>query len=86
MDVGSEAVHNEQVSTISANGAEKSETCIDTLEPASAGALLLGKRLYTEDDVENDSSLIALSNEDLSGMAQTETTKASSETVDRGNH
>ena len=45
----------------------------------------LGKRFYTEDDVENDSSLITLSNEDLSGMAQTETTKASSETVDRGN-
>ena len=34
MDVGSEAVRNEQISTVSANGAEKSETCIDTLEPA----------------------------------------------------
>ena len=85
-NVGSKGVHNGQVSAVSSNGAEKSETCIDTLEPASTGALLLGKRLYTEDDVENDSSLIALSNEDLSGMAQTETTKASSETVDRGNH
>ena len=45
----------------------------------------LGKRFYTEDDLEIDSSPITLSNEDLSGMAQTETTKASSETVDRGN-
>ena len=38
MDVGSNGVHDGQVSAISPIGAEKSEAHIDTLEPASTGA------------------------------------------------
>ena len=64
MDVGSKGVHNGQVSAVSSNGAEKSETCIDILEPASTGAPVPVKEVlpYTE-DVVNDSSPITLSNE-----------------------
>ena len=55
MDVGSKGVHNGQVSALSLNGAEKSETHIDTLQPASIGAPFPGKKVlpYT-DDVVND--------------------------------
>ena len=68
MDVGSKSIHNGQASAVSSNGAEKSETCIDILELASAGALFPGKKVlpYT-DDVVNDSSAITLSDEGLSG-------------------
>ena len=45
MDVGSKGVHNGQVSAVSSNGAEKSATHADTLEPASTGAPFPGKRL-----------------------------------------
>ena len=85
MDVGSKGVHNGQISAVSSNGAEKSETHIDTLEPASTGAPFPVKKvlLYT-DDVVNDSSPITLSNEGLSGTTEVETTKPSSERVDRG--
>ena len=85
MDVGSKGIHNGQVSAVSSNGAEKSETCIDTLELASTGAPFLGKKVlpYT-DDVVNDSSPITLSDEGFSGTIEVETTKASSERVDRG--
>ena len=87
MDVWSEGVHNEQVSAVSTNGGEKSETRIGTLEPVSAGAPLPGKKVlqYTEDDVVNYSSPITLSNEGMSGTIEVETTKASSERVDREN-
>ena len=44
MDVGSKGVHNGQVSAVSSNGAEKSETHIDTLKPASTGASFPGKK------------------------------------------
>ena len=44
MDVGSKGVHNEQFSAVSANGAEKSETRIDTLESTSTGAPLIWKK------------------------------------------
>ena len=43
MDVGSKGVHNGQVSAVSSNGAEKSETRIDTLKPASTAAPFPGK-------------------------------------------
>ena len=84
MNVGSKGVHNGQVSTDSSNGAEKSETHIDTLEPASTGAPFPGKMVlpYTN-NVVNDSSPIALSNEGLSGTTNVEKTKASSERVGR---
>ena len=51
----SKAVHNEQISAVSSNGAEKSETRIDTLESASTGTHFPGKKAlpYT-DDVVND--------------------------------
>ena len=86
MDVGSEGVHNEQVSAVSANGAGKSEIRIDTLEPASTGVPLREKKVleHTEDGVVNDSSSITPSNESLSGTRTVEKTKASSERVDRG--
>ena len=85
MDVGSKGVHNGQVPAVSSNGAEKLETHIDTLEPASTGASFPGKKVlpYT-DDVVNDSSPITLSDEGFSGTIEVETTKASSERVDRG--
>ena len=62
MGVGSKCLHNGQVSAFYSNGAEKSETHIDILEPASTGAPFPGKRVlqYT-DDVVNDSSSITLS-------------------------
>ena len=68
MDVGSKSIHNGKASAVSSNGAEKSETCIDTLELASTGALFPGKKAlpYT-DDVVNDSSPITLSDKGLSG-------------------
>ena len=55
MDVVSKGVHNGQISAVSSNGAEKSETRIDTLESASTGTLFPGKKVlsYT-DDVVND--------------------------------
>ena len=86
MDVGSKCVHNGQVSAVYSNGAEKSETHIDTLEPASTGAPFPGKKglPYTNNMV-NDSFPITLSNEGLDGTNEVETTKALSERVDRGN-
>ena len=85
VDVGSKCAHNGQVSTVYSNGAEKSETNIDTLEPASTGAPFPGKNVlpYTY-DVVNDSSPIILSNEGLDGINEVEMTRASSERVDRG--
>ena len=85
MDVGSKGVHNGQVSAVSSNGPEESENHIDTLKPASTGVPYPRKKVlpYT-DDVVNDSSPITLSNEGLSGSTEVETTKASSERVDRG--
>ena len=85
MDIGSKGVHNEQVSAVSSNGAEKSETCIDIPEKASTGAPVPVKKIlpYT-DDVVNDSSHITLSDERLSGTIEDETTKASSERVEIG--
>ena len=85
MVVGSKGVHNGQVSAISSNSAEKSETRIDTLEPASTVAPFPGKMVLTYiDDVVNDSSPITLSDEGLSGTIEMERTKPSSERVDRG--
>ena len=85
MDVGSKGVHNGQVSAVSSNGAEKSETHIDTLEPASTGAPFPGKKVLTyTNNVVNDSFPITLSNEGLDGTNEVETTKASSKRVDRG--
>ena len=85
MDIGSKSVHNGQVSTVYSNGAEKLETHIGTLEPASTGAPFPGKKVLPHtDDVVNDSSPIAPSNEGLDGTNEVETTKASSERVDRG--
>ena len=51
MDVGSKGVHNGQVSAFSLNSAQKSETYMDNLEPASTGAPFLGKKVlpYTDD-------------------------------------
>ena len=46
MDIGSKSVHNGQVSTVYSNGAEKLETHIGTLEPASTGAPFPGKRFF----------------------------------------
>ena len=65
MDVGSDGAPNDQVSSISPNAAEKSKTCIDTLEPASTGATLPGKKVvaHTEDGVVIDSPWIPLSDE-----------------------
>ena len=85
MDVGSKGVHNGQFSAVSSNGAQKSETHIDTLEPASTCAPFPRKKVlpYT-DDMVNDSSRITLSDECLSGTIEVETTKASSERVERG--
>ena len=85
VDVGSKGVHNGQVSAVSSNGAEKSETHIDTLEPASTGASFPGKKIlpYT-DDVVNDFSPITLSNEGFSGTTKVQMTNAASERVDRG--
>ena len=85
VNVRSEGVHNEQVSAVSANGAEKAETRIGTLKAAFTGAPLPRKNVlpYT-DDVVNDSSPITLSNEGLSGTAEVEMTNASSEMVSRG--
>ena len=77
MNARSKGVHDGHASAVSSNDAEKSETYIDTLEPASTGGP------YT-DDVVNDSSPITLSNEGLTGTRELETTKASSERVDRG--
>ena len=70
---------------VSSNGAEKSETHIDTLKPASTGAPFPGKKVlpYTG-DVVNDSSPITVSDEGFSGTIEVETTKASSERVHRG--
>ena len=45
MDVGSKCDHNGLVSAVYSNGAEKSETYIDTLEPASTGAPFPGKKV-----------------------------------------
>ena len=55
VDIGSKGVHNGKVSAVSSNGAEKSETHIDNLEPASTGAPFSGKKVlpYT-DDMVND--------------------------------
>ena len=74
MNVVSEGVHNEQSSAASANGADKSEVRIDTLEPAFTGSPLPGKKFlpYTDDAV-NDSSLITLSNKSLSGTTEVKT-------------
>ena len=84
MDVGSKGVHNGQVSAASSNGAEKSETHIDILEPSSTGAPFPGKKVRTyPDNVVNNSSLVTISNEGLSDTNEMETTKASSERVDR---
>ena len=85
VDVRSEGVQNEQVSCVSANAAEKLETRIETLELASTGAPLPRKTVlaYTEDDMVNDSSPIALSDKYLSSTERVETTKALSERVDR---
>ena len=65
MDVGSDCTPNDQVSSISSNAAEKSKTCNDTLEPASIGATLPGKKVvaHTEDGVVIDSPWIPLSDE-----------------------
>ena len=65
MDVGSDGTPNDQVSSISPNAAEKSKTCNDTLEPASIGATLPGKKVvaHTEDGVVIDSPWIPLSDE-----------------------
>ena len=65
MDVGSDGTPNDQVSSISPNAAEKSKTCNDTLEPASTGATLPGKKVvaHTEDGVVIGSSWIPLSDE-----------------------
>ena len=77
MDVGSKGVHNGQVFAVSSNGAEKSETRIDTLEPASTGAPFPGKKVLPYiDDVVNDLSPITLSDESLSGTVEVEMTKA----------
>ena len=78
-------VHNGQLSAVFSKGAAKSETHIGTLEPASTCAAFPGKEvlLYT-DDMVNDSSPIALSDEGISGTIEVETTKASSERVERG--
>ena len=85
MDVGSKCVHNGQVSAVYSNGAEKSETHIDTLEPASTGAPFPGKKVLTyTNNVVNDSFPITLSNEGLDGTNEVETTKALSKRVDRG--
>ena len=85
MDVVSKGVHNGQISAVSSNGAEKSETHIDPLEPASTGPPFPGKKFlpYT-DDVVNGSSPITLSDGGLSGTIEVETTNASSERADRG--
>ena len=74
MNVVSEGVHNEQSSAASVNGADKSEVRIDTLEPASTGSPLPGKKFlpYTDDAV-NYSSLITLSNRSLSGTTEVKT-------------
>ena len=68
MDARSKGIHNGQVSAVSSNGAEKSETCIGTLQLTSTGAPFPGEKVlpYTE-DVVNDSSPIILSDEVLSG-------------------
>ena len=85
MDVWSKGVLNGQVSAVSSNGAEKSETHIDTLEPTSTCAPFPGKKVLPyKDDMVNDSSFITLSDEGLSGTIEVETTKASSERVERG--
>ena len=65
MDVGSDCTPNDQVSSISPNAAVKSKTCNDTLEPASIGATLPGKKVvaHTEDGVVIDSPWIPLSDE-----------------------
>ena len=85
VDIGSMGVHNWQVSAVSSNSGEKSETHIDTPEPASSCAVFPGKKVLLDtDDVVNDSSTIAISNEDLSGTKKMETTKDSSERVGRG--
>ena len=77
MDVGSKGVHNGQVFAVSSNGAEKSETRIDTLEPASTGPPFPGKKVLPYiDDVVNDLSPITLSDESLSGTVEVEMTKA----------
>ena len=85
MDITSKCVHNGQVSIVYSNGAEKSQTHIGTLEPASTGAPFPRKKVlpYT-DDVVNDSSPITLSNEGLDGTNEVETSKTSSEGVERG--
>ena len=86
MDVGSDGTPNDQVSSISPNAAEKSKTCNDTLEPASTGATLPGKKVvaHTEDGVVIDSPWIPLSDEGQSGTTKVETSKASNERVNRG--
>ena len=83
--LGPKCFHNGQVSAVYSNGAEKSETHIGTLKPASTGVPFPGKKVlpYT-DDVVNDSSSITLSNEGLDSTNEVETTKASSERVDKG--
>ena len=62
VDVGSKGAHNGQISAVSSNGAEKSETHIDTLKRASTGAPFPRKKVlpYT-DDVVHVSSPITLS-------------------------
>ena len=84
--LGSQGVHNEQVFTISANAAEKLETRIDTLEIASLGATLSGKKVlaYTAVGMVIESSLIAIYGESLSITTKVETTKGSSKRVDKG--
>ena len=84
MDVRYMGVYNEQVSAVSANGAEKSESHIDIPEQAFTGASLNGKKLlsYT-DDVVNDSSPINLSNQDLRDTTEIEMTINLSGRVDR---
>ena len=46
VDIGFKCVHNGQVSAVYSNGAKKSETHIDTLDPASTGAPFPGKMFF----------------------------------------
>ena len=85
MDVGCKGVHNGQVSAVFSNGAAKSETHINILEPSFTGAPFPGKKVCPyADNAVNNSSPVTISNEGLSNTSEMETTKASSERVDRG--
>ena len=54
--LGPKCFHNGQVSTAYSNDAEKSETNIGTLEPASTGVPFPGKKVLPyKDNVVNDS-------------------------------